>query len=126
MRERRAYAAGSYVVPLAQAAGRVALHLLEPDAPDSLVAWGFFHPVFEQKEYAEDYVLEKLAREMLARDEKLKREFEQRLTSDPQFAASPAERLRFFYRRSPYWDARLNLYPVGRVTQKVQGLGPKN
>jgi hypothetical protein len=115
VRERRTYPAGSYVVPLAQAEGRVALHLLEPDAPDSLVAWGFFHPVFEQKEYAEGYVLEELAREMLAKDEKLRREFEARLASDPKFAASPSERLRFFHQRSPYWDARLNLYPVGRV-----------
>jgi Zinc carboxypeptidase len=120
VRERRTYPAGTFVVPLAQAAGRVALHLLEPDAPDSLVAWGFFHPVFEQKEYAEDYVLEKLAREMLAKDEKLKREFEQRLASDPKFAASPAERLRFFHQRSPYWDARLNLYPVGRLTTPLK------
>jgi len=116
VRERRTFPAGSYVVPLAQAAGRVALHLLEPDAPDALVAWGFFHPIFEQKEYAEDYVLEKLAREMLAKDEKLRREFDERLASDPKFAASPSERLRFFHQRSPYWDARLNLYPVGRVT----------
>jgi len=119
VRERRTYPAGSYVVPLAQAAGRVALHLLEPDAPDSLVAWGFFHPVFEQKEYGEDYVLEKLAREMLARDENLKREFEQRLASDPQFAASPAARLRFFHERSPYWDRQMNLYPVGRLTRPL-------
>jgi Zinc carboxypeptidase len=120
VRESRIYPAGSYVVPLAQAAGRVALHLFEPDGPDSLVAWGFFHPIFEQKEYAEDYVLEKLAREMLARDEKLKREFEERLASDAKFAASPSERLRFFHQRSPYWDARLNLYPVGRVTTPLK------
>ncbi|HEX8070990.1 MAG TPA: M14 family metallopeptidase [Pyrinomonadaceae bacterium] len=116
VRERRLYAAGSVVVPLAQPAARVALHLLEPDAPDSFVAWGFFNPIFEQKEFGEGYVLEKLAREMLAKDEALKREFEQRVANDPKFAASPFERLRFFYERSPYWDRQMNLYPVGRVT----------
>ena len=116
VRERRLYAAGSVVVPMAQAAGRVALNLLEPDAPDSFVAWGFFNPIFEQKEFGENYVLEKLAREMLAKDEKLRREFEQRVASDPKFAASPFERLRFFYERSPYWDRQMNLYPVGRIT----------
>ena len=120
VRERRTYPAGSYVVSLAQPAARVALHLLEPDAPDSLVAWGFFHPIFEQKEYAEDYKLEKLAREMLARDAGLRREFEARLASDPQFAANPSARLRFFHQRSPYWDARLNLYPVGRLTTPLR------
>ncbi len=46
--------------------------LLEPDAPDSLLFWGFFNSIFEQKEYGEGYMLEKLARDMLAKDEKLK------------------------------------------------------
>jgi murein tripeptide amidase MpaA len=116
VRERRTFPAGSIVVPLAQPAGHVALHLLEPDAPDSFVAWGFFNAIFEQKEYGEDYVLEKLAREMLAKDENLRREFEQKVANDPKFAASTDARLNFFYERSPYWDAQLNLYPVGRVT----------
>ena len=116
VRERRTFPARSVVVPMAQAAARAALHLLEPEAPDSLVAWGFFHEIFEQKEYGEDYVLEKLAREMLAKDEKLRREFEQRLIDDPKFAASARDRLRFFHERSPYWDKQLNLYPVARIT----------
>ncbi|MBD0326686.1 MAG: M14 family metallopeptidase [Pyrinomonadaceae bacterium] len=119
VRERRTFNAGSVIVPLAQPSAQVALHLLEPDAPDSLVAWGFFNPIFEQKEYGEFYVLEKLAREMMAKDENLRREFEQRLVSDPKFAASASARLQFFYERSPYWDAQLNLYPVGRVTETL-------
>jgi hypothetical protein len=119
VRERRTFNAGSVVVPLAQPSAQVALHLLEPDAPDSLVAWGFFNPIFEQKEYGESYVLEKLAREMMAKDENLRREFEQRLVNDPKFAASPSARLNFFYERSPYWDAQMNLYPVGRVTSPL-------
>jgi hypothetical protein len=120
VRERRTFAAGSVVVSMAQPGARAALQLLEPDAPDSLAAWGFFDPVFEQKEYGEDYVLEKLAREMLAKDEKLRKEFEQRVATDPKFAASAAERLRFFYERSPYLDPFMNLYPVGRVTAELQ------
>jgi hypothetical protein len=119
VRERRTYPPGSVVVPMAQSAGRVALYLLEPDAPDSFVAWGFFNAIFEEKEYAEDYVMEKMAREMMAKDEKLRLEFEQRVANDPKFAGSPTERLRFFYMRSPYWDPQLNLYPVGRVTTKL-------
>lgn len=115
MRERRTFPSGSVVVPVAQPAGYVGIHLLEPDAPDSFVAWGFFNAIFEQKEYGEDYVLEDLAREMLAKDETLRREFERRLAEDPTFAASANARLNFFYERSPYWDTQMNLYPVGRV-----------
>jgi hypothetical protein len=120
VRERRTYPAGSVVVPVAQPAGNVAVHLLEPDGPDSFLNWGFFNAIFEQKEYGEDYVLENLAREMLARDEKLRREFEQRLATDPKFAASPGARLNFFYERSPYWDKQMNLYPVGRIVAPLK------
>lgn len=120
VRERRTFPAGSVVVPVAQPAGNVAVHLLEPDGPDSFIAWGFFNAIFEQKEYGEDYVLEKLAREMLAKDENLRREFERKLASDPKFAASPGARLNFFYERSPYWDKQMNLYPVGRVVAPLK------
>jgi hypothetical protein len=114
--ETRVFPPGSVVVPLAQPAGKVILNLLEPQAPDSLARWGFFNAIFEEKEYAEHYVLESLAREMLANDPDLQQEFEQLLALDPEFAASPAARLRFFYKRSPYWDPQMNLYPVGRIT----------
>jgi hypothetical protein len=113
--ETRVFPAGSVIVPMAQPAGRVILNLLEPDAPDSLVRWGFFNAIFEEKEYAEHYILEALAREMMEQDPALQREFEELLAQDAKFAASPSERLRFFYKRSPYWDPQMNLYPVGRI-----------
>src|SRR5215813_6027576 len=113
--EQRSFPANSVVVSLAQAAGPMAMQLLEPQAPDSFVSWGFFNAVFEQKEYSEDYISEKLARDMMAEQPELRMEFEERLASDTHFAASPQARLQFFYQRSPYWDPELNLYPVGRV-----------
>jgi Zinc carboxypeptidase len=114
--EERVFAPGSVVVSLAQVTGRVILNLLEPEAPDSLAHWGFFNATFEEKEYGEHYVLEDLARQMLAADPSLRTEFEARIATDAEFAASPSERLRFFYKRSPYWDPRMNVYPVGRIT----------
>jgi Zinc carboxypeptidase len=110
------FPAGSVIVPMAQTRGRLILNLLEPEAPDSLARWGFFNAIFEEKEYGEHYVLEALAREMMANDPALKQEFEERLAMDAEFAASPHERLRFFHKRSPYWDPQMNVYPVGRIT----------
>ena len=118
--EKRTFPAGSVVVPVHQKLARVAINLLEPAAPDSLVRWGFFNATFEQKEYGESYVLEKLAREMLASDPKLHEEFERKLETDPAFAADSHERLQFFYRQSPYWDPQMNLYPVGRIVSDVE------
>ncbi len=117
--ERRTFPAGSVIVPLAQKLAKVAINLLEPEAPDSLVRWGFFNATFEQKEYAEDYVLEKLAREMLVSDPKLREEYEKKLAGDAAFAANPRARLLFFYRRSPYWDKQMGLYPVGRIITRI-------
>lgn len=113
--EQRTFPAGSVLVPLAQPLARVVMNLLEPDGPDSFVSWGFFSAIFEQKEYGESYVLEQLAREMLAENQGLRSEFERRIETDSAFATDPRKRLEFFYERSPYWDPHLNVYPVGRI-----------
>lgn len=118
--EVRSFPAGTRIVPMDQPRARLIAHLLEPLAPDSLVAWGLFNAIFEQKEYAESYVMEPLARRMLAEDPQLRAEFEQRLAEDEEFAKSPNARLQFFYRRSPFWDEQLNLYPVARLEDAEQ------
>lgn len=116
VRERMSFPAGSAVVRLNQRLSKVAVEWLEPAAPDSAMQWGFFDAIFEQKEYGEAYVLEELAREMMARDPKLKAEFEKKVASDPVFAGSPSARLEFFYERSPWYAAnRVGLYAVGRL-----------
>jgi len=65
-------------------------------------------------------VVEKLAREMMAEEPSLAEEFRARVASDPAFAANPGARLEFFYKRSPYWDQQMNLYPVGRIVTPLQ------
>lgn len=113
--ETRDIPAGSLFVPIAQAKARLAMGLLEPMAPDAYVEWGEFNNAFERKEYMEAYVAEDVAREMLAKDAKLKQEFELRLKNDLAFARDPQARLEFFARRHSSWDDRYNLYPVLRV-----------
>jgi hypothetical protein len=114
-REQRAVPAGSLFVPIAQARSLLLMTLLEPKNPDALVSWGFFNTAFEPKEYMEGYVAEDVAEQMLKKDPALQKEFVKRLNDDPEFARDPNARLEFFYRRSPSWDERLNLYPVYRV-----------
>jgi murein tripeptide amidase MpaA len=117
--ETRIYPAGSVLIPLDQEAANIAVHLFEPNGPDSLVYWGFFNSIFEQKEYGEAYILEKLAKEMLEKDPKLQEEFDRRLL-DPAFNRSPQARLRFFYERSPYYlNQKVGVYPVGRIVKPL-------
>lgn len=110
----RTFPAGTVVVPMDQPGSAVAVHLLEPLGPDSFVSWGFFDAVFEQKEYAEPYVVEAMAKKMMEQDPALRAEFERAL-ADPAFAGDPRKRLDFFFRRSPWWE-NPGLYPVGLVT----------
>jgi murein tripeptide amidase MpaA len=120
--ETMTFPAGSVVIALNQRLSKVAVHWLEPEAPDSAMRWGFFDPIFEQREYGEAYVLEKPARENMAKDPALKTEFENRVQNDPRFAANPEARLEFFYDRSPWGQAnRVGEYPVGRLLS-VEGI----
>jgi hypothetical protein len=107
--------AGALFVPIAQPKARLVMALLEPEAPDSLFAWGEFNNFLERKEYMEAYVAEDEARRMLAADPGLAGEFARKLRDEPDFAASPTARLDFFYRRHAAFDDRQNRYPVLRT-----------
>jgi hypothetical protein len=113
--ETRAVPAGSLFVPIEQPLSRVVVALFEPRSPDAFLAWGFFNAAFEQKEYAEPYVAEQMARELLAADPGLMEAFKARLASDPAFAANPKARLDFFYALHPSWDEQYRLVPTYRV-----------
>jgi hypothetical protein len=95
--------------------------LFEPQAPDSLLAWGEFNNAFERKEYMEEYVAEDVAREQMAADPALAAAFRKKVATDAEFAKSPHARLEFFARRHPSWDERLNLYPVMRIAVAPTG-----
>lgn len=106
--------AGSVRVPAAQPLGLLAAAMLEPESDDGFLAWNFFPGMLQRTEYIEGYAVEPMAEAMLARDPALKAAFAQRLAEDAAFAADPEARLRWFYERSPYFDDRYLLYPVGR------------
>jgi len=114
--ERRAFPAGSIVVRTAQRAGKVVMNLLEPKGPDSFVAWGYFDVIFEQKEYAESYVMEEEGAKLVAKDTALAREYAARVEADTAFARNPGARLNWLYQHSPWRDWLQNVYPVGRIT----------
>ena len=116
--ETRTYPAGSVVVDMNQRASQVAAHILEPMGPDSYLQWGFFDAVFEQKEYTDADVIEKKGREMLARDESLRKELEAKKAADPEFAKHPGRIRNWLYQHSPYWDDRKDVYPVGMIVDR--------
>ncbi|MGI8923907.1 MAG: M14 family metallopeptidase [Fimbriimonadales bacterium] len=117
IREARTLPAGSVLVGSGQIKGKLVSHLLEPDAPDSLLRWGFFNAIFEEKEFFEDYAMEPYAKRMLQNDPTLRAKFQEAL-KNPAFANNPNVRLAFFYDRSPFADAKLRKYPVLRLSKE--------
>lgn len=113
--QKRSIPAETFYVPVTQPLGKLAMNLLEAQAPDSVVKWGTFNSIFEQKEYISDYIMEPLAEKMLAADSKLKADFDAALAADPALAKSPRARLMWLYKRSPFYETDKDVYPVLRV-----------
>lgn len=106
--------AGSVRVPADQPLGLIAAAMLEPENPDSLLAWNLFPGILTRTEYIEGYAIAPIAEAMLTRDPRLRAEFEAKLKADAGFASDADARLAWFYERTPYYDDRYLLYPVGR------------
>lgn len=114
-RERRTVAAGALWIPADQPLFEIAVQLLEPEAPDSLMRWGAISSVFERKAYIDLRTLEPLARTML-RDESTRQAWQEAL-EDPDFAADLRARWLWWYRRTRFWDETVGLVPAYRVPE---------
>jgi hypothetical protein len=114
-RERRALPAGTLWVPADQPDFEVAVQLLEPEAPDSLLAWGFLSTVFENKEYIDTWRLEDFALRALA-DPAVAAEWSRAL-EDEAFAADSRARYLWWFRRTPHWDRTVGELPVLRALE---------
>lgn len=113
--ETRTFPEGSVIIPMNQPRARIIAHALEPMAPGSFAYWGFFNSVFERAEYFESYVMEEMAREMLAQDPSLRIGLEKAMEENPAMARNPYAILSWFYEQTPYYDQNHNVYPVGRI-----------
>ena len=97
--------------------GTIAVLLLEPASGDSFFQWGFMLEPLAQAEYFEEYAMEPIARRMLAADPALEAEFMKKLDEDRAFRSDARARLHWFYERTPYFDERWRLYPIGREVE---------
>jgi len=109
---------GAMVLPVHQPGLKVLVYLLEPKADNSLVSWGFFNSSMERKEYAETYVMEKMAREMIAKDPSLLEEFKQWKADNPGVEKNQWAQTMWFFAKTNYWDQKKDIYPVGIIRDK--------
>jgi len=112
------FPAGSYIIKTDQPLRALLVLMLEPQAPDSFLQWGFFLEIFTRTEYIEAYVIEPLAQKMMEQDADLKARFEMKLKSDEDFAENSYQRMLWFYQQTPFYDQQYLLYPVARIPQQ--------
>ena len=79
---------------------------------------GWEYVGMESAKEFETYVMEKMAREMLAKSPSLKKEYENMKNRDTAFAKDQDAQLDWFFEHTPYWDKQLGLYPVARLMKK--------
>ncbi len=106
--------AGTVRVPSDQPLGLLAAALLEPEAPDSLLAWGFFSEMLSSPPGAEDFVRAPLAEALLASDGAVRTAFAAKLADDPAFARDPDARLDWLIDRLPDRKTTHLTYPILR------------
>jgi len=118
------FPAGSVVIDTDQPLGVLAIDLLQPESPDSFWSWGFFNSTLVSAEEPEEYVMEPMARKMLAESPALKAEFEKKLKEDQAFADDSSARLNWFFERTPFYDVNAFVYPVGVVFRHLNAPPP--
>ncbi len=106
---------GDYIIYVNQDANNYIVQTLEPQAPDSFFAWGFFDAVLMQKEWFSDYVFEDEAAEILRNDPALRQQLETAKENDTEFANNAYAQLQFVYQHSKYHELSVGRYPVGRI-----------
>jgi Zinc carboxypeptidase len=120
VKEKILIPAGSYWVPMNQRRARLILSMLEPQAPDSLAKWGFCDAILSGGGRGAEgaYLLEPVARRMMADSPELRKQFEDKVAGDPAFAADAQARLMWWWERSNYQPGDAGRYPVVRVWEK--------
>jgi hypothetical protein len=103
------------LIPTAQPGIRYILETLEPAAIDSFFRWNFFDTILQQKEGFSSYVFEASAKKILEQNATLKKEFEQKKSSDSGFKASNYEQLSWIHKRSKNYERAHLTYPIYKV-----------
>jgi len=102
-------------VPANQSHRRYLAEALEADAPDGLLAWGFFNAVLQQKEGFSGYAFEDTAAKLLRERPALKAALEAKKASDSDFAGDGEAQLNWLFKQTEYYELRHRRYPVYKL-----------
>ena len=109
------FSKGDIYIPVNQKGARYIMETLEPEATDSFFNWNFFDTVLQQKEGYSAYVFEEVAEQFLKENPEVKKEFEDKLATDKDFAKNPRAQLNFIYKKSQHYEKAHLLLPIFKV-----------
>jgi hypothetical protein len=106
---------GDYIVNTQQEGVRYIIETLEPAAPDSFFNWNFFDTILQQKEGFSPYVWEDKAEVFLSENPEIKKEFEAKKATEPDFKSNWYTQLDWIHKQSPNYEKAHLRYPIIRV-----------
>ncbi|MDP2686609.1 MAG: M14 family metallopeptidase [Aequorivita sp.] len=106
---------GDILIKTQQPGVRYLLETLEPSATDSFFNWNFFDAILQQKEGFSPYVWEDMAENFLNENPEIKKEFETKKSTEPDFSKNWYAQLDWIHKQSPYYEKSHLLYPIVRV-----------
>ncbi|MDT7832842.1 M14 family metallopeptidase [Flavobacteriaceae bacterium S356] len=106
---------GDIYIPTNQEGVRYLLETLEAEAPDSFFNWNFFDTILQQKEGYSGYVFEDIAEQFLKENPEVKKELEDKMKADEDFAKNPRAQLYFIYQKSPHYEKAHLMLPIFKV-----------
>ena len=109
------FSKGDIYIPVNQFGARYIMETLEASATDSFFNWNFFDSVLKRKEGYSAYVFEDIAEQFLIKNPSIKKELEEKINTDIDFAQNPRAQLDFVYKKSPYFETAYLKLPIYKV-----------
>ncbi len=106
---------GDIFIPVNQFGARYIIETLEASATDSFFNWNYFDSVLQQKEGYSAYVFEDIAEQFLIENPSIKKELDEKMATDVDFAKNPRAQLNFVYKKSPYYESAHLKLPIYKV-----------
>ncbi len=106
---------GDIYIPTNQTGIRYIIETLEAEAVDSFFNWNFFDTILQQKEGYSAYVFEDIAEAFLQENPSIKKQFEEKLSTDESFAKNPQTQLYWIYTKTPHYEKAHKKLPIFKL-----------
>ncbi|WP_088323218.1 M14 family metallopeptidase [Polaribacter tangerinus] len=114
-KEEVTFRAGDLYIPTKQSGVRYLIETLEAAATDSFFNWNFFDTILQKKEGYSAYVFEDIAAQFLKENPEVKKELENKIATDAEFAKNARAQLDFVYKKTPYYEPAYLRLPIFKL-----------